>query len=107
MSGQALWTIVGTAHTCEMLEILRDNGECMQSCITKKTKENDKRAYKKLKMLESHGLVTTRGGTSVNNDHRASYWSITDKGRALLISLEQSCKVLNGEISLEDLEGPQ
>ena len=107
MSEQALWKIVGTAHTCEMLEILRDNGECMQSRITKKTRENDKRAFDKLKMLESHGLVTGRGGTSVNSDHWATHWSITSKGRALLISLEQSYKVLNGEISLEDLEGPQ
>ncbi len=34
MSGQTLWEVLATAHMYEMLEVLRDNGECMQSVIT-------------------------------------------------------------------------
>lgn len=107
MSGQTLWEVLAMAHMYQMLEILRDHGECMQSFITERTGENDSRASAKLEMLRDNGVVSSRFGESANTNHNATYWSLTSKGTALMMSMAVSDKVWKGEITLEDLEGPQ
>ncbi len=107
MTGQTLWALVGTAHVCEMLDLLRKDGECRQSYIGEKTGENDGRVNAKLAMLEENGLVSHRYGMSGRTKHCAWHWSLTPKGAELAEALERCRCIFEGEADLDDPSGRQ
>lgn len=90
------------AHVFKMLSIMRVGGEIMQDDIDKVTCNNRKRTPEKLRLLEDCGLVMHRVGTPDDNDHIASFWSLTPRGKALAECLEKGRRIFEGEIPLEE-----